>query len=114
MNISMPRGDLRQIKFSINDSSGIVKTDFDEIYITFKKSYIHDEALFQKKLTTGDIEKDEQGYYHFAINPEDTNNLNYGKYVFDIEVYLESLIKQTTVGTLELTNEVTFVGNEGD
>ena len=50
MNISMPRGDLRQIKFSINDSSGIVKTDFDEIYITFKKSYIHDEALFQKKI----------------------------------------------------------------
>ena len=67
--------------------------------------------LFQKKLTTGEIEKNENGSYQFDISPEDTDSLRVGKYVFDIEIIGDRL-KQTTIGNLVLTNEVTTIENE--
>lgn len=114
MIINMPRGDLRKIKFSINDNQGnILDTNFDEIYISFKKNYIDENVLFQKRLTDGSITKDEENYYHFSIDPQDTDNLRFGDYVFDIEIVKDGSIKQTTIGTLNLTSEVTFYKNEG-
>lgn len=121
MEIKMPRGDLRNVKFSITDSAGvIVTTSFDEIYITFKENTTDEKVLFQKKLTDDTITKDQDSFYHFAIKPEDTNKLKYREYVFDIELYIEdaetgtTLVKQTTLGKLILTDEVTFIANEGD
>lgn len=117
MEIVMPRGDYRKIKFEIgnkNKNESVKDIVFDDIYITFKQYVNNKKALFQKRLSNGDINKDEEGYYHFAILPEDTEKLDYGKYFFDIEVYKkEPLIKQTFVGILELTPEVTFKENEG-
>lgn len=114
MNINMPRGDLRFIKFAINDVSGhIVDIDLDEIYITFKKNDDISQYLFQKKLSDDSITKDENNYYHFKIEPENTDNLDYGEYVFDIELVKEGSIKQTSTGILKLTKEVTFAENEG-
>lgn len=69
--------------------------------------------MFQKRLSNEDIVKKEDGYYHFAIMPSDTDGLLYGEYVFDIEIYnKEPFIKQTILGTLKLTNEVTHAENE--
>lgn len=49
----------------------------------------------------------------FGIMPEDTEKLAYTDYVFDIEICnREPLLKQTILGTLKLTNEVTHVENE--
>lgn len=113
MNIKMPRGDIRNIKFNITNKEGTtITTDFDEIYITFKRGFYDNEALFQKKLTDETIIKDENNYYHFTIESEDTDNLDYGDYVFDIELVINDLVKQTIVGNLTLTNEVTFASNE--
>lgn len=113
MNISLPRGDIRNIKFKVTDKDGkTFTTDFDEIYITFKRGFYDEKALFQKKLTDGDITKDENNYYHFTIEAEDTNNLSYGDYVFDIELLIADTFKQTIVGNLKITNEVTFASNE--
>ena len=114
MNISMPRGDIRHIKFSITTVSGDNPPNFNEIYFTVKKGFNNADALFQKKLSNGGIIKGDDGCYHFTIVPEDTNDLKYGDYVFDIELCYQDQIKQTTVGTLRITNEVTFAGNEGD
>lgn len=115
MEITMPRGDLRNVKFNITDSSGeIVTTIFDEIYITFKENYIDEKVIFQKKLSDGTITKDEESYYHFKIEPEDTNKLKYKEYVFDIELIIENSVKQTTLGKLMITDEVTFATNEGE
>ena len=115
MEIVMPRGDLRNIKFNILDENKkVVSLEFDEIFISFKTNSTKKDLLFQKKLSNGTITKDEENYYHFKIEPEDTNNLIYGTYVFDIELIKENLIKQTTVGKLEITDEVTFAINEGD
>ena len=116
MYIEMHRGDYKPLKFPVTNSNGKqLDLDFDEIYITFKRNNrIKEEVLFQKRLSTGEITKDENGYYHFAIMPEDTENLSYyDKYCFDIEVYKENpLIKQTRLGVLNLTEETTHKENE--
>lgn len=113
MQIIMPRGDIKKISFFIKDKNGvIVDTDFDEIYITFKKNHITNKVLFQKRLSTEDIIKDATNHYHFVIKPEDTENLYYGNYVFDIELVFEHEIKTTFIGKLQLTQEATFVVNE--
>ena len=114
MYISMPRGDYRNFKFKPRNKDGTdADVNFDEIYITFKISRNITEMLFQKRLSNGDITTDEEGYYHFSILPEDTEELSFKTYYFDIELYKEEpLLKQTIVGKLELTDEITHKENE--
>lgn len=112
VDITMPKGDLKPISFFIKDKQGnVVDVELDEIYFTVKVAYGSRSFLFQKKLSTGDIEKNDNGSYQFDILPEDTDSLKVGKYVFDIEIIGDRL-KQTTLGNLTLTNEVTTIENE--
>jgi len=112
MNIEMPRGDIRHVAFQILDTAGEpVSSAFSEIYITFKQNYNTTNYLFQKRLSAGDVIFAD-GSYEFTIEPEDTNNLKFGDYVFDIEL-LAPGIKETHVGTLTLTSEATHQQNEG-
>lgn len=114
MEIVMPRGDIRRVNFSVKDQSGSpVDIVFDEIYITFKKDFLMRDFIFQKRLTDGTVMETEPGEYEFTILPEDTNDLRVTSYVFDIELISGAEIKQTFVGKLTLTNEVTFAANEG-
>lgn len=109
-SITMPRGDLRKVKFRVK-SGDVVRTDMTEIYISFKASTKTNDYLVQKKLSDGTITLGDDFYYHFQIEPEDTNNLKYGTYPFDFELVGQGF-KQTTVGRLVLTEEVTFAVNE--
>lgn len=110
-SITMPRGDIRKVKFRVK-SGELIRTDMTEIYISFKASTKTEEYLVQKKLSDGTIRLGEDQYYHFQINPEDTDGLRYGTYPFDFEL-IGPGFKQTTVGRLVLTDEVTFAVNEG-
>ena len=113
MNITMPRGDLRPVNFTVSGSDGQpVNLEFDEIYFTVKATFLDKDFLFQKRLGDGSITREADGSYSFVILPEDTDHLRFAKYVFDIELVLNGRIKQTTVGELLLTNEVTFSENE--
>ena len=112
MKIEMPRGDLKNVSFSIKSNGVITDIEFDEIYVTFKRNEYVSDFLFQKKLTDGTIIKREDNTYYFTIYPEDTDNLTYGKYVFDIEIIKVGSIKKTTTGILNVTKEVTFITNE--
>lgn len=58
------------------DISGYEPTDGDKLVFTVKKE-IGGEKLIQKEINIGDT---------FILNPEDTRNLDYGKYWYDIEV----------------------------
>ena len=114
MTISLPRGDIRNVRFQINDGSQVY-TDFDEIYFTVKKDYKKEDYLIQKKLSAKSITLDkESGFFSFRLEPEDTNELNYGTYVFDIEINKGDVIKQTSLGQLIITEEVTFSANENE
>lgn len=115
MTITMPRGDIRNVRFTVyNTSSQISDIDFDEIYFTVKRRAGDSTVLFQKTLTGDGISKTETGIYEFTIAAADTNNLAIGRYAFDIELCYQDTIKQTTVGTLELTPEVTHAADEGE
>lgn len=111
LKIEMVRGDYQKIKFKIKNGNLL---EFDEIYITFKKNCYTDEMILQKRLSSNEIIKDEEGNYHFEILPFETEKLDYGKYMFDIELCKENnpKIKKTFLGELEIMKEVTFVCNE--
>lgn len=112
MTITMPRGDIRPVVFTVSDNDG-GKTDVEiaEIYFTVKKQYADKRFLFQKRLSAGTIVADEAGNYTLTIEAEDTDDLDVSEYVFDIELVGDGL-KQTTVGKLVLTDEVTRKCNE--
>lgn len=114
LKITMPRGDIRNVRFQVSEPNGsISETDFTEIYFTVKKSVNDKNYLFQKTLTSGSIEKLGAGDYQTRIEPRDTDKLAFRQYEFDIELIYENQIKQTEVGVLEITKEVTAAYNEG-
>jgi len=113
MQIVMPRGDLVKKTFVIRMPDKTPYTDaLDEIYLTVKKSYLERNYKFQKRLSDGGIEYIGDGRYKFAIEPEDTNTLEFGDYDFDIEIVKIGEIKKTFTGTLTLTMESTHAVNE--
>ncbi|HAB66553.1 MAG TPA: hypothetical protein DCE23_04205 [Firmicutes bacterium] len=117
IDYEFPRGDSFLLKkFRVTDTSGNVMElkDTDQLYFTVKTDSNSSIALFQKKINDG-IELQDDGYYHITIEPKDTNGLDYGNYVYDIQVkrtvpkdYVKTLID----GTITLTNEVTWEVNE--
>lgn len=113
LHIEMPRGDIRPVTFRILDDGGPCEIDITEIYFTVKTSFAKPDYLFQKKLSSGDIELMEDGDYQLVIEPEDTDRLKYGRYVFDIQVESGIDLKQTFVGTFDLMDEATYAENEG-
>lgn len=113
MTITMPRGDIRDVRFTVFDPDGEISgIDFDEIFFTVKKHAGDATVLVQKTLNGAGISKIETGVYQLRIQAEDTDDLKVGAYAFDIELCFENSVKQTTVGTLELTPEVTHAGDE--
>ena len=114
MEIRMARGDLESRQFLLKNPSGeTFTTEPDEIYLTVKKTADDRDFIFQKRLSTGGIAKVVTGKYQFTIMPEDTNNMNYGDYAFDIEIVKNGLIKKTFCGRFILDKEVTHYYNEG-
>lgn len=58
-----------------------ILTKAEEIYFIVKKRWTDKTALITKDLSN--MTFDSQGYYHFTIEPSDTENLAYGQYVWD-------------------------------
>ena len=113
MRIALIRGDIDYERFLVKDKDGnLTDVDFDDVHFTVKKSTKDHTVLFQKKLSAGTIEKLGVGDYQVKINPEDTNNLNYGDYVFDFQVSYQNEIKKTFVGKFVIDDEVTYLENE--
>ena len=109
----MPRGDIRSVIFTVTGADGeLSDITFDEIYFTVKQYYTDRHYCFQKRLSNGTIELVESGKYSLTITPSDTNDLEVGQYVFDVELIFGTDIKQTTVGKFILTDEVTYAVNE--
>ena len=116
LHISMPRGDIRSIRFQVFsnlETEEICDVDFTEIYMTVKADVYAQDYLFQKRLSTGGIEKLGIGDYRVKLEKADTDPLDFNKtYPFDIELIYENEINQTELGELEITPEVTCKWNE--
>lgn len=109
--IRMIRGDTAKYKFQRIDGNGQVITELpDYLYFTVKESTNKLNYVFQKDLN--DMTVDSDGFYHFVVEPEDTNNLQYGNYAFDIEIIVSGVKTTVALGTFTILPEVTWVQNE--
>lgn len=112
--ISMIRGDSATFHFHREDAEGkvIIETP-EEIYFTVKASFEDEDFVIQKRLA--DMTVDTVGEYSFTILPTDTNALDFGEYVYDLEVIrnAEATDKQTiSKGIFLIETEVTYASNE--
>lgn len=113
MRIAMARGDIKLVRFLIQTLDEVpADYDFTEIYFTVKKGSRDRQFLFQKKLSTDGIVKLGPGDYQLKILPEDTQNLNFGNYKFDVQIQYRDQLKETFAGDFILKDEVTHYTNE--
>lgn len=105
------RGDTYRFKFQrFNENGEVIEEKSQKMWFTVKKNYRTEEKLIQKTLENNEIKFDTEYFYHIVIEPNDTSNLNYGKYVYDIQVENDGVVSTIALGELTLTNEVTFEG----
>lgn len=107
-DFEFPRGDTCPISFDLTDVDGNeLKQENMEITFTAKKNYNTTEIVIQKRISSEEIKLEgKKGY--LLLNHNDTYNLNYGNYVYDIEVRSGDYYKTVAIGTFTLTNESTF------
>ena len=115
--IEVVQGDTSDIyKFKRTLEGGSVITTLPlKMWITFKRSCSCDECLFQKTLADGSITySEEDNYYRFQLQPEDTCNLPFDIYGFDIAIINEDGEKKTLLndGELEIVKHYTKKCNE--
>ena len=118
IDYNFKRGDTQVLKkFKLLDANKqeVILTAAEELYFTVKKNTKTLAYLLQKKLGEG-IELGDDGYYHITIDPQDTNSLDYGEYVYDIELKSvqnnNTFVRTFLEGTITLEEEVTWGGNE--
>ena len=102
----MVRGDSKEIflVFKDDDTDEIVKYGSDNAVftLTVKETAYREEASFQVK---GERAEDE---IVFKIKPEDTKDLDFGEYVFDIEMKDGDTVTTFVVGRFKIMQEVTL------
>lgn len=116
MEIQLVQGDTSKIyKFQRKNVNGeVIKTLPQKMWITFKKVSDIDDCLFQKTLEDGITYNDEDNYYRFQIQPDETCNLDYKTYGFDIAILNEAGDKKTLLndGKLKIIKHYTKKENE--
>lgn len=111
--IELIRNDSLTLKFQrIAADGNVITEEADKIFFTVKQNNTTPTVVFQK--TKQDMEFDtETGTYRFTILPEDTVNLPYGTYKYDLEVVNGTDYKKTiSIGDFIIEDEVTFASNE--
>jgi len=106
MNIELVRGEEFPVEFTLKneDNQNITPQELTDIIITCRKlPYSDSDVLFQKKLSDDEIEYSD-GNYTFNILEEDTKDLEYGNYGYDIKVIQEGLIDKF-VGIITIKEE---------
>lgn len=115
VDIEFPRGDTYTYGFELVDAKknplNITSAEA-EIYFTCKKNENTSEVIFQKKLSTGEIQFVADGIYCLTINPKDTNELNYGNYGYDVTIISGDFVTTKIIGQITLTKEFTHKSNE--
>lgn len=115
MDFEFPRGDTKRFKFKLKDSAGVdLKLSVgDKLYVTVKKNANSKDVLIQKTLESGIELNDDDGYYYVTFKADDTSDLDYGTYGFDIELKTSTgLVKILVIGSITLTEEYTYKGDE--
>ena len=116
MRIELVQGDTSCIyrfqRKTIDDK--VITTKPKKMWITFKQKFSHEEPLFQKTLEDGIEYSEEDNYYRFKLLSEDTAELPFGLYGFDIAIINEEGEKKTLLnnGVLDIVEHYTKKCNE--
>lgn len=109
--IEFHRGDSKPLKFQRLDAdSQPILTPPTAMYFTVKRNFDTKEFVIQK--TIEDMTLGEDGYWHFVIEPSDTEELPYDSYVYDLETDDEGFVLTISSGTLKLLKEATWKANK--
>ena len=100
--ITMTRGDTAVLKLDIINEQGIpyVPTDGDVVLFTLKRNVMEKDVILQKSMVDGKI----------IIHPQDTSHLEYGQYVYDVELTKENGFVATVIppSRFVIAEEVTW------
>lgn len=109
------RGNTKTIRFRRRSKNGnnfepILKKA-KKVYFTVKRYENDRKALIQKTIDDMIFDKD-SGYYSLTFFPEDTENMSFGNYVYDILVIDEKYKKTVSKNVFTIVGNVTHKGNE--
>ena len=100
--ITLTRGDTFKAVVSITqqDGSPYVPTSGDKVRFAMKAKYEDQDPLLVKDIPIDTM--------RLTLNPEDTKNFDFGKYVYDIQLTKEDGTVDTfiTKATIKITEEV--------
>lgn len=102
------RGDSCPLKFQILDveENPVLKEDLHSLYLTCRKANTkYSEKIFQKNINDFGYENE---FYFINIEPQDTRELPYDTYNFDIEATFTDGEVQTLKGEFTITDEDTI------
>ena len=108
MDISFVRGDTFSFKVNVSlyNKKTLTFDDIESIFITVRKEPTSlCEIIFQKNI---DDITFENGYINCTFLPQDTQNLPYGKYYFDIEITLKNGYRKSKLYNFTITEETTI------
>ena len=100
--ITMTRGDTMSFGIEIEG----LEQDLETAFLTCRKNYYQD-PVFQKSLGSG-ITKHDTGQYVVRVAPEDTENLEPGKYFYDLELGVNGDKITVLKGILEIEQDTTY------
>ena len=102
-NIEIPKMDYAIINLGIRKNNELAQLgDNDQIYFTVRKTPFQD-IIFQKSLENGIIYNPETNKYQIEIFSEDTKDLQFAIYNYDITIYYEgNKPKQKVIGEFKI------------
>ena len=110
--MSMTRGDTAKFKFQRIDAEGHpITTIADKCWFSVKTNDTQQNVVIQKTIEDMDFSTEDY-FYRFTIDPSDTNELQYGDYVYDVEIIQDDYKQTISKGQFILDYEVTFINNE--
>ncbi len=113
------RGDTFQFYFQRHDAAGeVIQAPATKLFFTVKHDKATKVPAVQKKFLaaggsdgiTFDVDNDKA--YHVRIDAEDTETLDFGDYIYDIEVTANGYVQTIAKGTLTLLSEATWKVNK--
>lgn len=78
----------------LNSEGNVITTIPNNIWFSVKKKTRDDRAVISKSLNNG-ITCDSNGLWTLTLNANDTENLDFGSYLFDIKVLDENGMRRT-------------------
>lgn len=101
-NITMIRGDTLSFNVQVFDQDGNPIT-VDNAFFTCKKA-IANEQIFQKSISDGISQSD--GIISVRVAPEDTREVDEGRYYYDFQIGVNADVYTIMIGMLSIEQDI--------